>query len=271
MTQNKNVLTIAGSDSSGGAGIQADLKAFQALGTYGLSVITALTAQNTQGVKSIQAVSAAFVQEQLEAVLEDIVIDSVKIGMVHSTQIIECIAKILAKYKIKKIILDPVMISKSGSYLLQSDSIQALKEDLIPLCSLITPNIPEAECLTGIKIISLETQYEAGKSLLQYGCDVLIKGGHSSDHTTVKDIFISQDTEEKVIAYPRIETLNTHGTGCTYSSAIAAYFAQEENLLNAVEKARFYLQGAIQSAKFQKIGCGFGPVDHMWMAKGKGK
>lgn len=255
------VLTIAGSDSGGGAGIQADLKTFQALGCHGMSAITALTAQNTSHVSSIFPVSPQFVEDQIRAIVEDIGVDAVKIGMLFSKEIIQTVSRILTELDLKNIVVDPVMVAKSGDHLLQTQAIHALKECLFPLATLVTPNLPEAEVLTGKKIQSKE---DMEKIALNFATNLLLKGGHFPTLESVDDLFCEKGQTPLWISQKRIPTQNTHGTGCTYSSAIAAYLARGESLAQSVSLARTYLQGAILQGSHWEIGKGSGPVDHFW-------
>ncbi len=256
-------ITIAGSDCSGGAGIQADLKTFQALKCYGASVLTALTAQNTQGVQSVFPIPASFVAEQLYSLFNDIPINSVKIGMIHNESIIKIISKILQEKKAENIIVDPVMIAKSGHALLSQGAVEALKIELLKLSLCVTPNIPEAEILAGMNIQNKDDIYKAAKLIQKFCPNVLVKGGHYfSEDNLVNDFLLLEDGQEHWITYPRILSTNTHGTGCTFSAAIAAFLARRENLLNSVNKARNYLQKAIQNGVKMNIGKGCGPVDH---------
>ncbi len=262
--ENKNkktlptVLTIAGSDCSGGAGIQADLKAIIMNGSYGMSVITALTAQNTMGVVAIDEPPIEFLEKQLEAVFEDIYPDAIKIGMVFSKEIVKEIANTLKKYDAKNIVIDPVMIATSGSKLLSDDAIETVKEDLLPLATVITPNILEAEELCGIKINNEEDMEKAGKKLVEmYGVSALVKGGHSVNDAN--DVLV---TKEKVTWFKgnRIENENTHGTGCTLSSAIATYLSQGNCLEKSIELAKDYLSEALSD--MLNLGKGRGPMNH---------
>lgn len=258
-------LTIAGFDGSGGAGIQADLKTFSALGCYGMSVLTALPIQNTKGVRNIYDLPLACIQEQLICILEDIKVDAVKIGMLHSPQIINSIATILAKSDIKHIVVDPVMVAKSGHRLLQSAAVNALKTQLLPMAYLITPNIPEAEELLGYSIPDKLTMEKAAFDLLKLGCkSVLLKGGHLKNKSqTVEDFFISQN-HQKWFSGPKIDTLNTHGTGCTLSAAIAALLAQDTEVAEAISIAKLYVSKAIEHGANYKLGKGKGPVHHFF-------
>ncbi len=260
------LLTIAGSDSGGGAGIQADLKTFSALGCYGMSVITALTAQNTRGVTGIHPVPASFAEQQMEAVFSDIGADAVKIGMLYSAELIETVARQLNKYRIEKIILDPVMVAQSGDKLLQDDAVEALKEYLIPLATVVTPNLPEAQVLIGRELNTLEDMQEAARVIASGRCrSVLIKGGHLENSDACTDILYLTDEDRFVIlSSERIKTRNNHGTGCTLSSAIAAFLAKGENTEQAVRKAKAYIREAIRAGADYTIGQGHGPVDHFF-------
>jgi hydroxymethylpyrimidine/phosphomethylpyrimidine kinase len=255
-------LTVAGSDSSGGAGIQADLKTFAAFGVYGASVITALTAQNTQRVSGIHVVPADFVTAQLNAVFDDLDIAAVKIGMVAQLSTIEAIAAVLSRKSPKHVVLDPVMVATSGDRLLSADAVSALRERLIPLASLITPNLPEAAALLGDPVASHETAIACqGKRLLAMGARaVLIKGGHGQASESIDTLFSGSD----VIALPaaRIATKNTHGTGCSLASAIAAGLAKGETLETAVRSAKLWITAAIEAADRLGIGHGHGPIHH---------
>ena len=268
----KVVLTIAGSDSSGGAGIQADLKTFMAHGVYGMSVITALTAQNTQGVFGTQGVTPDFLASQLDAVFEDIRPDAVKIGMTVDTDLIEVIAQKLQQYEAKHIVVDPVMVSTSGSPLLAENAVQALTEKLFPLAELITPNVPELERLLSMKIDSVEMlERGAIAAALQYGTAVLAKGGHLGGGESV-DVLSRPSSDftqlrGELLRTPRVPNENTHGTGCTLSSAIAANLAKRMPLGAAVRRAKDYLSEALSDGF--DIGRGHGPVWHAFALKGK--
>jgi len=261
----KRVLTIAGSDSGGGAGIQADLKAISANGCYGLSVITALTAQNTKGVFGIHPVPVSFVQQQLQVVLSDIGSDAIKIGMLFSSELIEMIASELKIHARTNIVLDPVMVAQSGDKLLRDEAVDALKTHLIPVAHLITPNLPEASVLLGREITTFAELKDASVELSELGCpNVLIKGGHLEEGDC-DDLLYMRETG-KVCTYPvkRIETNNNHGTGCTLSSAIAAGLAKGLSVEEAVAAGKEYITGAIRSGADYKIGGGHGPVDHFY-------
>jgi hydroxymethylpyrimidine/phosphomethylpyrimidine kinase len=255
-------LTIAGSDPSGGAGIQADLKTFAALGVYGASVITALTAQNTQGVSGVHQVPAAFVTAQLDAVFSDLEVKAVKIGMVAQLATIDAIVAGLGRWSPRHIVLDPVMVATSGDRLLAIDAVEALRSNLIPKASLITPNLPEAAALLGEPLAVDETAIESqGRRLLAMGCPaVLIKGGHGQGTESI-DYLIS-DSGTVALASPRIATQNTHGTGCSLSSAIAAGLARGEDLVSAVRHAKSWVSAAIAAADRLGVGHGHGPIHH---------
>ena len=255
-------LTIAGSDSSGGAGIQADLKTFAALGVYGASVLSALTAQNTRGVTGIHQVPADFVAAQIDEVFDDLAVGAVKIGMVSQRDIIAAIADGLAHWKPAHVVFDPVMVATSGDRLLVPDAIEALRSILIPHAHIITPNMPEAAALLDEAVAMNEQQIEdQGKRLLGLGCKaVLIKGGHGSGPESI-DYFITADRAIALPA-PRVITVNTHGTGCTLSSAIAAELAKGQELEAAVRAAKAYVTAAIAAADRFTVGHGHGPVHH---------
>jgi hydroxymethylpyrimidine/phosphomethylpyrimidine kinase len=255
-------LTIAGSDSSGGAGIQADLKTFAALGVYGASVITALTAQNTRGVSGIHAVPAPFVTAQIDAVFGDLDVKALKIGMVGEPATIEAIAAALARWRVAHVVLDPVMVASSGDRLLSADGLLGLRTQLIPRVSLITPNLPEAAALLGEEIASDEAAIaNQGKRLLALGCQaVLIKGGHGKGSESI-DYLFGRNGMIRLPA-PRIATLNTHGTGCSLSSAIAAGLAKGEGLETAVRNAKAWISVAIAAADRLEVGHGHGPLHH---------
>ena len=255
-------LTIAGSDSSGGAGIQADLKTFAALGVYGASVITALTAQNTRGVSGVHAVPAPFVTAQIDAVFGDLDVKAVKIGMVGEPATVEAIAAALARWGVTHVVLDPVMAATSGDRLLSADAVLVLLTRLVPRVSLITPNLPEAAALLDEGIASDEAAIvNQGKRLLAMGCQaVLIKGGHAEGAESI-DYLFSHNGMIKLSA-PRIATRNTHGTGCSLSSAIAAGLAKGEGLETAVRNAKAWIGAAIAAADRLEVGHGHGPLHH---------
>lgn len=256
----KKVLTIAGSDSSGGAGIQADLKTFSAHGVFGMSVITAVTAQNTQGVLAVQDIDPEIIAKQIEAVFDDIEVDAVKIGMVSQINTIEVVAEGLRKYAPAHIVVDPVMVSKSGFHLLNPEAEISLIKELLPLASVVTPNLPEAEVITNMSITTLEQMEEAAKVIFQLGAgNVLIKGGHLQGSST--DI-LYDGREFVYLRAARIHTKNTHGTGCTLSSAIAANLAQGFEIVEAVTRAKEYTSTAIRHSL--SIGKGVGPTHHFF-------
>lgn len=259
----KRILTIAGSDSGGGAGIQADLKTFMALGCYGASAITALTAQNTQGVRGIFSVSPDFVIEQIDTVLEDIGADVIKVGMLCNAQIIKSVALCLKRYPKIPVVLDPVMIAQSGHSLLETDAVMALREYLFPRAYLLTPNLDEAQALVG----QFDVESTAHKILSMGPQSVLVKGGHrnSKAFETAQDYLLCLgETKGIYYASPWIKTQNTHGTGCTLSAAIAAYLAHGLPLIDAIAQAKSYLNGALNIGSNVSIGQGAGPVCHNW-------
>ncbi len=266
-------LTIAGSDSGGGAGIQADLKTFSALGCYGMSVLTALTAQNTRQVTAIHDIPPDFIRAQLDAVFGDIGADAIKIGMLNRSEVIRVVAAGLEKYQPEHIVVDPVMVAKSGDRLLQDEAVEAIKTTLIPISTLITPNLPEAEVLAGMKVTNRNEMELAGRQLLKLGSDaVLVKGGHLVDGDISPDCLVFRDSSGRNkndssirvrwFEMPRIETKNNHGTGCTLSSAITAQLARGLSLEESVSSALSYLNGALRKAVDWKIGEGHGPVHH---------
>lgn len=264
MNKYTRILTIAGSDSGGGAGIQADLKTFSALGCYGMSVIAALTAQNTVGVSAIYPVDAIFVKQQLDAVMSDIGADAIKIGMLSSPEVITTITNTLRTYHLPSLVLDPVMVAKSGDKLLQDNAIEALIKNLFPMATIITPNLGEAEALTGIKIQNREDMLTAGNKLLSFGSkSVLLKGSFFKDDL-LPDLFLSQDSSPRWLDFSRIDTQNNHGTGCTLSSAIASYLGLGYDLIDAVENAKVYITEAITAGATYKLGQGKSPVNHFY-------
>lgn len=259
-------VTIAGSDSSGGAGIQADLKTFGALGVYGASVLTALTAQNTQGVTAIHDVPANFISAQIDAVFSDLDVKAVKIGMLSQVAAITAVAAGLEKYQAKNIVLDPVMVATSGDKLLADDAVTALRRDLIPMALVVTPNLHEAAALTGQPMARTEQEMAAqGRAILTLGPRfVLVKGGHGGGHgagAESTDLLIGEGETIRLTA-PRIATRNTHGTGCTLSSAIAAGLAKGETLATAVQNAKAYVTASIAAADELHVGHGHGPLHH---------
>lgn len=263
MKQYFRALTIAGSDPSGGAGIQADLKTFSALGCYGMSAITAVVDENTVGVTGVHAIPDDFVRGQIISCIDDIGVDAVKIGMLHSSDLIRTVAKTLAQYDIRNIVLDPVMVATSGDPLLQADAVDTLKTVLIPMARVITPNIPEAEILLGQKIKTQEELPDAARQLSQNGrVSVLLKAGHLTDNV-VSDVFYNAEEDRCLhLNSPRIFTPNTHGTGCTLSSAVASFLARGLALDDAVSSAKDYISNAILYGAEYKIGHGHGPVMH---------
>ena len=261
----KTALTIAGSDSSGGAGIQADIKTMTANGVFALTAITALTAQNTTGVTGIFETSPEFLARQLDAVFTDIYPDAVKIGMVSSAGLIHTIAQKLRQYEAKHIVVDPVMVATSGSRLLQADAVAALTGQLLPLAELLTPNIPEAEILAGMSITDAAGMEAAARCISErYGCAVLCKGGHQINDA---DDLLWRSGTGKWFRGRRIDNPNTHGTGCTLSSAIASNLAKGYDLDTSVERAKAYISGAL--AAMLDLGKGSGPMNHMFALKGE--
>ena len=254
----RTALSIAGSDSSGGAGVQADLKTMTMNGVFAMSAITALTAQNTTGVTGIMEVSPEFLEQQLDAVITDIRPDAVKIGMVSSEELIKMISKKLKEYHLENIVVDPVMVATSGSRLISETAIDTLKTQLLPMATVITPNIPEAEVLAEMEIRSEDDMVEAAKKIHEmYHCAVLCKGGHSLNDA---NDLLYQDGETTWFHGKRINNPNTHGTGCTLSSAIASNLAKGYDLQTAVERAKEYISGAL--AAMLDLGAGSGPMDH---------
>ncbi len=259
----KTALTIAGSDSSGGAGIQADIKTMTAHGVYAMSAVTALTAQNTTGVTDILESTPEFLAEQLDCVFTDIFPDAVKTGMVSSTALIEVIAAKLRQYGAKNIVVDPVMVATSGSRLISEDAVGALCEHLLPLATVLTPNIPEAELLSGMEIKDAGGMERAARAISErYGCAVLCKGGHQINDA---DDLLWRNGAGRWFCGKRIATSNTHGTGCTLSSAIASELAKGLDLDGAVERAKAYISGALSA--MLDLGHGSGPMDHMFDLK----
>jgi hydroxymethylpyrimidine/phosphomethylpyrimidine kinase len=260
------VVTIAGTDPSGGAGIQADIKAISATGCYAASIITALVAQNTQGVQAIQEVPLAFIDQQIESVFSDLTVHAVKIGMLHNKKVIELITSKLEKYKPDYVVLDPVMVAKDGSSLMEPDTIAFLKENLFSLATLITPNLPEAEKILSVKIHTVSDMECAAKKIGE-NVNVLLKGGHLETERSSDVLYVN--SEMHWFHAERIKTKNTHGTGCSLSSAIASYLAQGYFLPEAVSAAKQYLTKAIQSGSQFQIGRGHGPVDHFYFLRNK--
>ena len=260
----RRTLTIAGSDSSGGAGIQADLKTFSALECYGMSALTALTAQNTMGVTDVHPVPPAFIAAQIDAVFDDVGADATKIGMVHSADAITAVAERLRAHRAERLVLDPVMVATSGDRLLRDDAVDAMRAELLPLATVLTPNVPEAAVLLGAAPIDrLEEMEPACRGLAEMGPRaVLLKGGHLPGARSIdvlyertSDVVVQLDAE-------RVDTPNTHGTGCTLSSAIAAYLARGESVKDSVERAKTYMTAAISAGAGFRLGHGHGPVHH---------
>lgn len=257
------VLTIAGSDSGGGAGIQADIKAISAMGCYAASAITAITVQNTLGVQAVHPVPLDILRGQIDAVLSDIGADAIKIGMLHSSEVVNLVAEMIEKYQIRNIVLDPVMVSTSGHRLIEEDAVEVIKTRLMPLARVITPNVPEAEILAGCKIAG-EDEFEAiARRLSDNGnVSVLMKAGHLSGDSLVDYFYNAEDDTITKLQSKRVQTRNTHGTGCTLSSAFAASLAKGENLTDAAISAKRYIEQAIISGAEYEIGKGHGPVNH---------
>lgn len=257
-----NALTIAGTDPSGGAGIQADLKTFSALGAYGTSVMTALVAQNTRGVQSVHELPDSFVTAQLESVLSDVRIDSAKIGMLFNQKVIAAVAQALTQYPIPHLVLDTVMVAKSGDPLLLPDAVEAMRHELLPRVSLITPNLPEAAVLLDEAVVNTENDMlNQGHRLLKMGCKaVLMKGGHLSDNES-PDWLITPEGEWRFTS-PRVNTRHTHGTGCTLSAALAALRPRFTDWQTTIPEAKAYLQAALEQADSLEVGSGIGPVHH---------
>lgn len=260
------VLSIAGSDSGGGAGIQADLKTFSSLGVYGATAITAITAQNTQGVHSQFALPPQMVYDQIIAVMEDIHPSVIKIGMLSNVQVAAVVADALERYSIP-IILDPVMVSSSGHRLLSVEAQEVLKDRLLPMAQLVTPNIPEMEALSDMPLLTISDKYNAAKHLLSLGVQsVLLKGGHEEGDTKVDILY--QKSPQGIVTYSfssdTLNTRNIHGTGCTLSSAIAAYMARGLDLKDAVSSAKIYITEAIKAGADVSVGKGYGPVNHLF-------
>ncbi len=261
----RTALTIAGSDSGGGAGIQADLKTFAAHGVYGTNAITAVTAQNTLGVTTWRAMPADLVTAQIEAIAGDIGADAVKVGMLATAAIVEAVAAAIEALELPQVVVDPVMVAKGGDRLLEEDAVVAMRAELLPRAHLVTPNIPEAEVLAGMSIASLADMHLAGRRILELGPRVVVvKGGHLEGAEFADqaiDVFCTSGGDQE-LRVPRVHSRNTHGTGCTLSSAIAANLALGRADLEAVERAKEYLTGAIRNAP--GIGRGHGPLNHFW-------
>lgn len=254
-------MTIAGSDSGGGAGIQADLKTFQELGVFGTSAITAVTAQNTLGVHDVYPMNADGVVAQMKAILDDFDVQACKTGMLFSAEIITAVTVALKEYAPIPLVIDPVMIAKGGHSLLQQQAIEALKEQLMPLATVVTPNVPEAEVLTGMKISTDEDIQQAADMLIRLGAKaVVIKGGHRSDVLDAKDYYMDTDGQSFTVTTPWIQTKDTHGTGCTFAAALTAFLARGYSLPDSVAEAKQFIQAAIENGL--KIGTGHGPTNH---------
>lgn len=256
------VLSIAGSDSGGGAGIQADLKTFAALGCYGMTAITALTAQNTLGVRAIHGVPPAMLRAQIDAVVEDIGLDAVKIGMLHSPEIVQTVVEAIDRHALEKVVLDPVMVATSGAVLIENPAISALVRELFRRAAVVTPNLDEASLLVGRPLNTEPDMQAAAQELLAMGAlAVLLKGGHLAGDV-VSDLLVAQDGAAHWMRAPRIQTANTHGTGCTLSSAIAAHLALGASLLEAVQAARAFVRAALEAGAKVRTGAGSGPLNH---------
>ncbi|MDE2418201.1 MAG: bifunctional hydroxymethylpyrimidine kinase/phosphomethylpyrimidine kinase [Burkholderiales bacterium] len=256
------VLSIAGSDSGGGAGIQADLKTISALGCYGMTAITALTAQNTQGVRAIHGVPPEMLRDQIDAVVEDMGVHAVKIGMLHAPEIVMTVAQAIDRHALPNVVLDPVMVATSGAVLIDVPAISVLVRELFGRAVVVTPNLDEAALLVGRALRTEADMEAAGRELLTRGARaVLVKGGHLQGHS-VSDLLLTQEGSLHWMRAPRIATANTHGTGCTLSSAIASYLAQGATLLEAVQGAREYVRGALEAGAQVRTGQGSGPLNH---------
>lgn len=259
-------LSIAGFDGSGGAGIQADLKVFSAFGCYGMTVLTALPVQNTTGVKKCYALPLESIKDQLEAIFEDITPDVIKIGMLFNSEIVELVAEFLLKYAVKiPIVVDPVMVAKSGDHLLLPEAVEFIKKKIIPISTVVTPNLPEGKALTGIGASNREEMFTIARELLKLGPRaVLLKGGHLENSSESCDLLITANNDYEWLSHPRIVTKNTHGTGCTLSAAIASCLALGLNLFDSCKTAKRYLSGALKAAQNQHVGKGIGPVHHFY-------
>lgn len=259
-----SVLTIAGFDGSGGAGIQADIKTISALGCYATSVLTALPVQNTQGVKNIFPIPIEAVAEQLDAIMEDIVPDAIKIGMVHTPQLVDTIAAVLERHPDIPVVFDPVMVATSGHHLIEEQTIDTIIEKLLPLSAVITPNMDEAAIIAKIKVETVKDMELAGRSIKQLGCkNILLKGGHQKT-AVITSLLLDEENNYHAFQFSKIETNNTHGSGCTLSSAIASYIAQGQDLFEAVVLGQQYVFNAIQSGADTQTGKGNGPLNHFF-------
>ena len=265
MKKYRIALSIAGSDPSGGAGLQADLKTFSGCGCYGATAVVAVVDENTQGVSGVFPVPASFVRGQIKSVLDDLGADAVKIGMLHSSEMILTVKETLAEYNIRNIVLDPVMVATSGDPLLEPEAVETLRNELVPFARIITPNIPEAEILLGEKIQSQDDLPECARRLsMGRQVSVLLKAGHLSDAELV-DVFYNAETDSILrLSSPRLDTVNTHGTGCTLSSAVASFLARGLGLDEAVTAAKKYIEKAIETGAEYSIGHGHGPVHHFF-------
>ncbi|UFJ43084.1 bifunctional hydroxymethylpyrimidine kinase/phosphomethylpyrimidine kinase [Brevibacillus humidisoli] len=258
-TKRAVALTVAGSDSGGGAGIQADLKTFHQFDVYGMSAITAVTAQNTRGVAGVYPLTAEAVVDQMQQVLQDIGTDAMKTGMLFDAEIIRAVAGLIREYQIAQVIVDPVMVAKGGAKLLQDDAVEAMKQELLPLASVVTPNLPEAECLTGMSIETRAEMEEAARRIHALGArHVIVKGGHLDSDELVDLLF--DGTHFHALPHQRINTRHTHGTGCTFSAALTAELAKGTPIDTATEKAKRFIVEAIATAP--RIGGGHGPTNH---------
>jgi hydroxymethylpyrimidine/phosphomethylpyrimidine kinase len=258
------VLSIAGSDSGGGAGIQADLKTIAALGCYGMTAITALTAQNTLGVRAIHGVPVQMLTDQIDAVVDDIGVDAVKIGMLHAPDIVHAVAQAIDRHGLRNLVLDPVMVATSGAVLIDEPAVTVLVRELFSRAVVVTPNLDEAALLVGRPLRSEADMHAAAQSLLDMGARaVLIKGGHLQGDV-VSDVLVTPGAAAHWMRAPRIATANTHGTGCTLSSAIAAHLALGKSLHDAVQGARHYIRGALEAGAAVRTGAGSGPLNHGW-------
>ena len=258
------VFSIAGSDSGGGARLQADLKTFAALGCFGMTALTALTAQNTLGVRAIHAVPLEMLNAQIDAVVEDIGVDAVKIGMLHSAATVQAVATAIDRHRLERVVLDPVMVATSGATLIDREAIEVLVTQMFPRAALVTPNLDEAALLVGRPLATEDDMYAAARELLARGARVvLLKGGHLAGDT-VSDLLLAHDAQALWLRGPRIPSANTHGTGCTLSSAIAAHLARGATLEDAVRRARDYVRGALQAGAPVRTGAGSGPLNHAW-------
>ncbi|ROI01838.1 bifunctional hydroxymethylpyrimidine kinase/phosphomethylpyrimidine kinase [Chryseobacterium sp. G0240] len=259
-----SVLTIAGFDGSGGAGIQADIKTTSALGCFSTSVLTALPVQNTQGVRKIYPIPVEAVSDQIKTILDDIVPDAIKIGMVHTPQLVEAIVSTLSQYPKIPVVFDPVMVATSGHRLIEEETIKAITEKLFPIADVITPNMDEAAILADMKVETLEDLYTAGKKIKQLGCkSILLKGGHQKT-STITSLFYDENGNYHSFETSKLDTNNTHGSGCTLSSAIAAYIAQGKPLYDAVSLGQQYIYQAIENGMDVQTGLGNGPLNHFF-------